>query len=292
MNNWYKFLVFPFYYSFSLLPFRVLYLFSDVLAIFLRSILYYRDRTISENLERCFHHLDSEGLHQLKREYYRHLSDLIVETIKMASIRPGQLMHRCRFEEASIALINKYCQGNSSILLVLGHTGNWEWAGLAFSLYMKVPLYVVYRPLKHENMNALMIRSRSRMGAIPVEMKYTYRSVWERKDSNSATAFLADQSPPRRSAVWVPFMDQPTPFFRGVAHMATRTGLPVIYLGIEKVKRGYYTVHARLVTDRPGEFNEEELTASHVALLEQDIRKWPACWLWSHRRWKYTSAGQ
>lgn len=292
MKTWFKCIIFPLYLIFALLPLPILYLFSDLLAFFLRRIVYYRERTIKENLERCFPDLSAAELEHLKNTYYSHLADLIIETIKMARISPAQLMKHCRYDQSTIELLKKYSGSNSAVLVVLGHTGNWEWAGMAFPLFLELPLFSVYRPLQNNNLNALMRWTRSRTGAVPIEMKHTYRSVIERIHTRSATAFLADQSPPRQAACWVPFMDQPTPFFRGVAHIAIKTGLPVIYIGIEKIKRGYYSVHARLVTDEPGKYSEEELTALHAGMLEEDIRQWPACWLWSHRRWKYSKDGQ
>ena len=35
---------------------------------------------------------------------------------------------------------------------------------------------------------------------------------------------------------------------------------------------------------------ENQLTEEYTRLLEQMIRRAPAYWLWTHKRWKYTRA--
>jgi Kdo2-lipid IVA lauroyltransferase/acyltransferase len=56
----------------------------------------------------------------------------------------------------------------------------------------------------------------------------------------------------------------------------------------------YETVFEEVRTDDLKEANKEnieELTARHTAVLEKYIRQYPDHWLWQHRRWKYTKAG-
>ena len=38
----------------------------------------------------------------------------------------------------------------------------------------------------------------------------------------------------------------------------------------------------------PKNLSEEKITQIYIRKLEEDIRKHPAIWLWSHRRWKRT----
>jgi len=62
--------------------------------------------------------------------------------------------------------------------------------------------------------------------------------------------------------------------------------LPVFYIDIQRVKRGFYEVKLSLLSDEPRELSEGEITRKYAQKLEEIIIKKPQDWLWSHRRWK------
>lgn len=103
----------------------------------------------------------------------------------------------------------------------------------------------------------------------------------------TATAFAADQTPPPETAYWTTFLNQDTPVFWGTEKIAQKFNYPVVYVTIRLVKRGHYEVDAELVYDDPKSTKEGEITEMHTRRLEQDIKKQPEIWLWSHRRWKH-----
>ena len=56
---------------------------------------------------------------------------------------------------------------------------------------------------------------------------------------------------------------------------------------MEKPKRGYYNIYCKTLHDSPADTKDHELTEMHVRALEEDIKRKPELWLWSHRRWKH-----
>jgi KDO2-lipid IV(A) lauroyltransferase len=61
----------------------------------------------------------------------------------------------------------------------------------------------------------------------------------------------------------------------------------VVYVGFERVKRGYYRFHLTPITENAIDFTPEQLTLRYKNELEKAIRQQPANYLWSHRRWRH-----
>jgi KDO2-lipid IV(A) lauroyltransferase len=100
--------------------------------------------------------------------------------------------------------------------------------------------------------------------------------------------FGIDQSPgDPRKAHWMPFLNQDTPVVFGAEKYARECDLPVVYGVVRKRRRGYYELEFRDVTDAPATLAHGEIVEKVTQLLEEDIRREPQYWLWTHRRWKH-----
>jgi KDO2-lipid IV(A) lauroyltransferase len=108
-----------------------------------------------------------------------------------------------------------------------------------------------------------------------------------RKTPMSATAFIADQTPQPDNAYWTTFLNQDTPVFKGTEIIARKTGSPIVYASVRKIKRGYYELHAEMLLENPTNTPEGYISELHTKRLEQDITAHPETWLWSHKRWKH-----
>jgi KDO2-lipid IV(A) lauroyltransferase len=83
-------------------------------------------------------------------------------------------------------------------------------------------------------------------------------------------------------------MNQLTPVHLGAEKMALKTGYPVVFFHIRKVRRGHYDVDIIPLVEDFSDLEEHEITENHVRCLETIIRETPHQWLWTHRRWKLT----
>ena len=100
---------------------------------------------------------------------------------------------------------------------------------------------------------------------------------------------VADQSPSRDEAnYWTTFLNQETAVYLGVEKIAKKFNHAVVFMSMRKVKRGYYETTFELITDKPNETKEFEITDKHTKLLENLINEKPEHWIWSHKRWKYS----
>ena len=247
----------------------------------------YRRQVIETNLEKAFPEKSDRERAAIRRQFYHHLCDLLLETFKTLTCSPAFAKRHCRFDPDTEALFRHYATRGQSIFIVMGHYGNWEWAGNSFSLLCKQPLYVIYHPVKNRYFNRFTIRMRKRFGTGLIPMKEVYRELVKHKDQVSATAFIADQTPSSSdNAYWTRFMNQDTPVFRGTELLAKKLNYPVIFASVNRLRRGYYEMTAQTIFETPAATAEGEISEAHTRMLEAAIHRDPANWLWSHRRWK------
>jgi len=81
-------------------------------------------------------------------------------------------------------------------------------------------------------------------------------------------------------------MNQETDFMVGEDRITAKLKQAVLYPEVIKPNRGHYELTFKVIEE--GQINEgkNKCIKTHIDLLEQNITKQPALWLWSHRRWK------
>lgn len=276
-------------YLHALLPFWALYILSDILYVFVYKIIGYRLKVVRKNLKNSFSEKSQKELLDLERKFYHHFCDYFVETIKLFHISDREAEKRITFE--NIELVKEQMKDGSSSLMYLGHYCNWEWVTAITRHFEKEKLGQIYRPLKNKAVDDLFLKIRSRFGSFGIPKSNTLREIINRKNKGDQLliGFMSDQTP---SVVnihyWTNFLNQDTPTFTGVERIAKKMNLPVTYLDIEKVKRGYYKCTVKLITNSPEKEEEFAITEKYFREMEKTILREPAYWLWTHKRWKFT----
>jgi Kdo2-lipid IVA lauroyltransferase/acyltransferase len=277
----------PFLYLLSILPFPLFYLVSDFFFFLLYYVIGYRKKIVYTNLKNSFPEKTDIELKKIERKFYRYLCDLFLETFKTLTISKKAAVERCKFTPETIELFNKLHNEKKSCIIVMGHFGNWEWAGNTFALVCKQRLYVIYHPLHSKQFNNLIYKMRTRFGNGLYAMRDTIREMIKNKNEVNATAFIADQTPPPEGAYWTKFLNQDTPIFWGTEKIAQKMNFPVVYVTVNRKTRGHYIVSAEILVNEPKNTSPGEISELHTRKLEEDIRHQPEVWLWSHRRWKH-----
>lgn len=273
----------------GLLPDWLLY---NILGCFIRFILYrvvhYRLKVVRNNLRRSFPEKDEAELRRIERGFYRTLSDVFIDTVKLASISRTRILERMRYR--NIDQINRETEGRSWIS-AMSHFGSWE---MTINFKMCQPghdVLAVYRPLHSKAFDRYYDYARSRFGTRPVPMNDVYKEIVRARRPGAvpvAVALIADQTPPRHEIkYWYRFLGQDTPFFSGVEKMGLRFGIPVYFLHIRAVSRRHYEGEFIRIYDGSEAVGEYEITKRYITRLEAMIRESPELWMWSHRRWKH-----
>jgi Kdo2-lipid IVA lauroyltransferase/acyltransferase len=277
----------PFLYGLSLLPWPLFYGLSDFFFFLLYHVIGYRRKVVYQNLKNSFPDKSHQEIKAIERKFYRYLCDLFLETFKTLTISEKEAKKRCQFTKETIDLFDKLEAEKKSCIIVMGHFGNWEWAGNSFALLCKQKLYVIYHPLHNTYFNTLIYDMRTRFGNGLYAMRDTIREMIRNRNEVNATAFIADQTAAPESAYWTKFMNQDTPVFWGTEKIAIKMNFPVVYVSVFQKKRGHYEAHAKILVAEPKLTKEGEITELHTRKLEEDIIRQPEIWLWSHRRWKH-----
>ncbi len=185
-------------------------------------------------------------------------------------------------------MLSPYFHRGQCIVLVGAHLGNWEWGVLAVHHYVQHRLIGIYKPLSNTKIDQYLNNSRSRGSTILYPMTQAGRALVRHSKEASAFMLIADQTPSDRpNAHWLHFFGQVTPFLHGPDKMARKTGYPVFFFHIQRVKRGYYETTFELLSEETAHQPEDKLTRQYVQRLEEAIIDHPGAWLWTHRRWKH-----
>jgi hypothetical protein len=184
----------PFIYAIAWLPFPLLYLLSDLLYLLVFRVIGYRREVVLTNLRNSFPGKSEAEIKAIADGFYRWFCDLVLETLKTLTMSPRSVRERVTFEGAEI--LRAYAERGQSVILVLGHYGNWELAGARYSQEKDIPqLYVIYHPLENPYFDRLLYRMRTRHGTKLYTMRETSRSMIRDRHLLTATAFIADQTP-------------------------------------------------------------------------------------------------
>lgn len=273
---------------FSALPFRVLYVLSDFNYLLMYHVGRYRRKVVRENLEKSFPEKTEAERLQIERKFYRYLSDYMLEDLKLLHMSAEDLCQRMIYKntEQYLELTEKY----GGIIVMIPHYANYEWLiGMGSVMKPGDVLVQVYKPLKDKYLNELFKQIRSRFGGYNIPKHSTAREIikLKREGKNMVVGLITDQWP-SGDRYWTTFMGQETAFLNGAERIAKIMNFPVFYCELTKTRRGYCEAEFKLMTEAPKETVEGEITDMFAHELEQTIRREPAYWLWSHKRWKFT----
>ena len=282
------------------LPFWVLWGLSDLLCLLVRDVVRYRRGLVAANIAASFPELTIDEQKDIARRFYRHLTDYFVETLKFATMSERAIRRRMTF--ADTQLIDRTLASGRNIVIYTSHFGNWEWI-TSMSLWCRTsamgpgrkPLIDpeaefahIYRPLKSGFFDRFFLRLRSRFNvSVPMHGAFRQLLTWRRQNVPWICGFLSDQKPSHNGATFkVPFLGRETPFIGGTEELAQKLDAVVMMFDTSVRGRGRYHSVIRLLTDDPRSLPPGEITRRYAYNLEEQIRRTPQAYLWSHNRWR------
>ena len=273
----------------SYIPFRVLYVLSDILFFPFYFIIRYRRKIVRKNLTESFPNKSIEEIIRIEKKFYHFFIDMALESCKLISITPEEIRKRMKF--TNIEIVNEMLFEGKSISLFLGHYGNWEWiSSMGLWLHKDAVAAQIYHKLRNDSTDKIMRRLRERMGSMCVDMYNTVRFMANAKADNKPyiIGFIADQSPKRREAKeFIQFLNHEIPVLTGTEKATKHFGYNAIFLGLKRLRRGYYECEFSPMHGNPKSLPNFELTKLYFQRLENEIQQYPELYLWTHNRFKY-----
>lgn len=288
MNRIAFYLTAPLLYVLSLFPFWILHLISNLVGFLLHTVIGYRKKMILNYLERIFPDKSKQERRQITKDFYYHLSDVIVETLKSITLSPTAVQKR--FKVVNVEALTQFEKQNRSVFIVCGHYSNWEWMASLGLQFETLHPYLIYSPLKNPYFNNFIkrIRKKYRVLLLPRQQTIKTLQTQEKKGIPGVYGFAMDQSPRIKSkSYWRSFLGIRVPVFTGAERMAREHNIPLVFASINRLKRGYYEVSFEVLEEYPSSTRENQITDCFYDKLEAQIYKDPAQYLWSHKRFKH-----
>lgn len=282
-----KYLLLILLWIFSLLPIQILYLISKIIRFIVYDVLCYREKVVIDNIQNTFIEKSQTEVIKLKNNFYDYFFELIVEIIKLLSISKNELNKRFTF--SNINVIKQALKKNKSVIVVVGHYGNWEWALRSASNLIDTKIIGVYKRINNTIFEWLLLKIRSNTNVLPVEIKSLPRELVNNNEKK-IYAMVADQSPTlEQSNVRINFLNRDTLVYTGVEKISKKYNMPVFYLNIKLTSKGYYESTFEEINSKNINGKKIEITKEFFSKLENQIKSEPRLWLWSHKRWKHTN---
>jgi KDO2-lipid IV(A) lauroyltransferase len=270
---------------FSRLPMRALYAFSGFLYLLAFYAVRHRHRVIRDQLQKVFPDASEAERRAIHRQFLKNFCDVMVEVLKSVSMTDSDM--RAHVQILNLDVARRYLDAGQSVMLVTSHLGNWEWLLQGVTVQLGYPVDAAYKPLHDQWAERLMLEVRSRFGARLVPAKELLADFLRRRGIVRAVAMNADQAPVSTDKrYWTQFLGQDTAFYVGAEQIARATRLPVLYVGVRRVRRGYYVVELTPLWDGRETTAPNIVTERYARACEIDVLEHPADWLWSYRRWR------
>lgn len=268
-------------------PLPVLYALGWLAYFVSFEILRWRRDLARANLRGAFPEKSGPEIESILRKSYRNLGTLIAEAIHGFGAGKEEIMRRVRAENPELPL--RYFNEGHSVVLVTGHFCNWEWLLSGTAAALGVPIDAVYKPQRLAAVDRFLREARGRFGSNPIPVKTFLHEVVRRRRDARVFGLVADQTPmAQEDKHWTVFLHRDTAFYTGAGKIARIVRAPVIFVAMQRVRRGYYTLRFQLLAEPPyAGAGERAVIEAYARALEAEIRTSPADWLWVHRKWKY-----
>jgi len=250
----------------------------------------YRREVVFKNLKQSFPERSIHSIRKMEKDFYKHFCDLSMESLKNLSGDKKTITKRVNFK--NIDLLQDLYKQKKSIVLYAGHYGNWEWLAI-LPLYVSYRMVAFYQPLSSSTFDKLIKDSREKYGIVAVPSSQAFRELKKFSDKQELTLalVLGDQSPHVNGPkAWLNFLNRETAFLVGPNKIARKLEHVVVYPHFSKTSRGFYEIEFKVIQPDNDDIREDPIIHCFAEELEKSIRKDPALWLWSHRRWKLTKS--
>lgn len=277
----------PLIYGIALLPFRLLYFFSDILSFLLYNIIGYRRKMVRKNLFIAGYGHDLKKCKSIEKAFYRHFCDMYLETFKSLTMSKKQIQQR--FVVHNTELLTSLATKNKSIIMMCGHYASYEWL-LSLGYYSDHTAHGIYAPLSNPHFDKLIRKARKRYGAFLIPKRETMKTIQKHQSENhlGLYGFASDQSPRLKSKTYFrEFLGATVPVFTGAERIAKEHDIPVLMAKVRKVKRGFYETELMTISLDPKKEKVNAITDAFTKELEKQIRENPDYYLWSHNRFKF-----
>lgn len=264
----------------QLMPFKVQWQISRGLAWLTYNLAKSRRRIAEVNVDICFPELNAKEKEALVKEIFHENMQGYLDsgTAWFGNYKRFKPTLEVRGKEHFDAVINN----GQGVVMAGAHFSILDLAGALTSLVTQ--LNVTYRPLDNKLMNAIMMKGRYRFCSNAYHKKDVQGFIDCLKRGESLW-YAPDQDYGRKHAVFAPFFGKECSTITGLTFLSQSGNARIIPYSYHR-KQDCQEYILEFFPALPDTGSEEEDAKAYNEWLESVIRRYPAQYLWLHKRFK------
>lgn len=267
-------------------------------------IVHYRRKVVEENIDRSFPDAPAQLRKKYVKDFYLHFGQLVCETIWFSHTTPRRMASSKIVSVVHPEETSRLQSAAPGTIVLAGHYANWEIL-FGFEHFDLPPgseacyalkrsnVAMVYKKLSSPLWDEIFRECRLRLLGTDfenyIESANILRHVVEHRNDGYFYFFDTDQRPyaGAKAVMDVEFMGQKAQTMYAGAGVAHKYGLAVAYFSMRRKPSGRgYECEMKTICDNASKMEVKDIMNEFYRLLEEDIRRDPGGYLWSHRRWK------
>ncbi|MBM4224525.1 MAG: lipid A biosynthesis lauroyl acyltransferase [Gammaproteobacteria bacterium] len=239
-------------------------------------------RVVRRNLSLCFPKMTESARQSMLQQHFRESGITLPETALAWFSPPKKLLQLVRFE--GIDIFDRLTASGRGVILLAAHFTTLEIGARFITAAREV--HAVYKPSKDPLLSWFFRKYR---GAVAASMIASddIRAMVRVLKAGGAVWYAPDQAFRAKGAEMVPFFGIPVATNTATSRLARLTGAAVLPYFVERLPgtAGYVVRIGEPLEDFPGVDSVTD-TLRHHALIENEVRRLPAQYLWLHKRFK------
>ena len=250
-----------------------------------------RGRRVSlTNIEHAFGARVEPGLRRsIGRSAYINLAANLADLSRVSKLSTESLSKLVTEGQEGFIQIEKAVRKGRGIIILTPHLGNWELL-TAYLGSRGAPVHFVGREPYDERLDALFESVRCSHGAGWIRRGGAFGRIREVLNEGELVLLLIDQDTSRVRGTYVDFFGRPAWTATGPAVLARLTGATILPTALIRLQNHSYRLvmepPIRTVDTSDEEYDDWENTRRCTLALESLIERFPAQWVWFHRRWR------
>lgn len=240
------------------------------------------------NIEAALPEKSTQERKAIALQAWENAGRIATEFVRSRSLSKEDLLRRVGFE--NLDLVDRMVAEGKGLIYNIGHLGNWEVGGIAFTA-LGYRLGVVGRVMRNPLLDRWLNETRSRFGEAVFAHRNPFFQVVRWLKAGKGTAILIDHNL-YQGGVFMPFFGRPAATSTLSGLLAVKLGCPVVSTRVRREGSGLVVSFHGPLRPQPRAEPEAEalrLTVEMTKAMEGFIRERPGEWLWGHNRWKRTA---
>ncbi len=225
---------------------------------------------------------------RILKALFQHLGMTLMEVALIPRIDRAYVDRWVQISPGGRERLEKALAKGRGVIFITGHFGNWELISITGALH-GYPTLVLARQQGWPKLNALLSQYRESKGCRVVTKGFPIRTLIRGLEEGKIIGILSDQDGGRKG-VLAPFFGRLASTAPGAIALSLDTGAPVLPVFMVRRQGIAHTLYLEEPLEIPEEGSLEDRiqagVAEYLRVLERTVRKYPAQWLWLHRRWK------